>query len=576
MPTSRITVFCLASLLLFVLPLVAGAQTTIIVDGGNSDWGFLLETGTPTGFFAVGPDTPPAGTGSALLRTDESADGIAIISQELAGTPLADFLTLSYWTYTDSQPQASTLQFSIDYDATDGDVSWQGRLVYEPSNNGTVLDGAWQQWDTLAGNWWASGEPGKTACPQATPCSWADVKTTFPNAAIHALPLAQFLAKSGSGWSGTNNTYTDAIEVETSGAGAPAVNVLFDFESASAQINTSQLSENGWYSDDTRADGTASMPEAVGTDLVSPTLTDAPEGTSVAATVDHDDDLRKQIGFPRFGLPVAPPADEWPGAVYLTIDAGAGVAGKSQISHRNDPAVTSDADGFGFGHEVLNGLFSTRYSWMADNLGSPGITGAFKLGFITTEYPGADMASRTGEDTWDKLLVYEPSNGNGGSADGAWHTENINFTTGSWWIVDRAGGISTTQGTPLTLSAMVASGTMIGGRPVSDVWALLTDSDPGEEAILSSIQFGIGSNNPGGSVYLNQIETSFYRKGMVTTFGFDSATSTVICVPSMFDAACEISESTIQDAIDLVGLGAEDIILVDSGVYAESVTSTLR
>ena len=57
----------------------AGVPTTIVVDGGSPDWAFLPETGTPTGFFSVGPDTPPAGDGSALLETDDSADGIALM-----------------------------------------------------------------------------------------------------------------------------------------------------------------------------------------------------------------------------------------------------------------------------------------------------------------------------------------------------------------------------------------------------------------------------------------------------------------------------------------------------------------
>lgn len=550
-------------------PALAGTTTTIVVDGASDAWAFLPESGTPSGFFAVGPATPPAGDGSALLLTDDGTDGIAIISQELISTRLDAFTSLSYWTYTDNPPQAPALQFSVDYDDTDGDVSWQGRLVFEPTNAGTVLADQWQQWDTLSGEWWSTGSPGNATCMQSDPCTWGEVLGAFPNAAIHGAALGQFLVKSGSGWSGTHTTYTDAIAATATGG----VDVLYDFESTSATVPVTQLSENGWFSDDTRADGTASKAEPAGTDLVSPTLTDDPEA-SADGTAAHDDDILNQIDFLFFGPPVAPPADEHQGAVHLTIESGV-VPGKSQISHRNNPDVTSDADGFGYGYEILDEViptFQVQYSWMADNLANPGITGAFKLGFITTEYPGADMSSRTGEDAWDKLLIYEPSNGNGGSADGTWQTESVNFNTGMWWIVDRASAIATTQGNPLTLAEMNGSMVAIGARTVADVWAVLTDSDPGEEAILTSIQFGIGSNNPGGSVYLNQIETSFYRKGMVTTFGNDPDDSTVVCVPSAFDAQCEVVEATIQDALDTPGLGAEDIVLVDSGTYAEDLT----
>jgi hypothetical protein len=43
------------------------------------------------------------------------------------------------------------------------------------------------------------------------------------------------------------------------------------------EVNTSTLSENGWFSDDTCADGSGSEP--AGTNLVSDTPTDDPEGT---------------------------------------------------------------------------------------------------------------------------------------------------------------------------------------------------------------------------------------------------------------------------------------------------------
>ena len=489
----------------------ASAQTVEVVDGGSDTFAFLPETGTPTGFFVYGPDTPPEGVGSAFLGTDDGADGIAIISQELAGVRIDQITTLTYQTYTDSSPQAPALQFSIDYDLTDMDASWQGRLVFEPSNTGTVNNGVWQSWDTLAGNWWATGAPGNGVCPISSPCSLATILSNFPNAGVQVLPLTQLLVKSGSGWSGTNNTYTDQLAVTTN----TGVNIIYDFEPTMAVISSQALGENGWFSDDTRADGSGT--QTAGTNLISPTYTDAPEGTSMDADSAFDSDILDQIDF-NPGI-TSPPANEWQGAANLTIDAVGGAAGKSQISHRNNPDVTLDADGFGFGYEVLSPLFSAQYSWRADNLMNPGITGALKLGFITTEYPGADMASRTGEDAWDKLLVYEPSNGNGGSADGTWQSEAVNFLTGNWWIVDRAAGISTTQSNPMTLFEMQTSMVMIGGRPVSDIWALLTDADPGDEAVLTSIQFGIGSNNPGGDVYINQLETSFYRRGIITTFG---------------------------------------------------------
>lgn len=63
----------------------------------------------------------------------------------------------------------------------------------------------------------------------------------------------------------------------------------------------------------------------------------------------------------------------------------------------------------------------------------------------------------------------------------------------------------------MATSALVVSGV----KTVADVYALITA--PG--AIITSVQFGIGSGNSGGSIYVNQLETSVYRAGMTTTFG---------------------------------------------------------
>ena len=58
------------------------------------------------------------------------------------------------------------------------------------------------------------------------------------------------------------------------------------------ELNTSALSQNGWFSDDTRADGSGAFP--AGTNLISPTLTAAPEGASLAANPLHNADILGQ------------------------------------------------------------------------------------------------------------------------------------------------------------------------------------------------------------------------------------------------------------------------------------------
>lgn len=283
---------------------------------------------------------------------------------------------------------------------------------------------------------------------------------------------------------------------------ALTVTFLWTTPVVAADVNTAELGVNGWFSDDTRADGTGT--QVSGTNLVSDTLTDDPEATA-AGNPAHDADILNQIAFLDGTVPVAPPVGTWPDAVHLAIAAGA-AAGKSQISHRKDDGV-----GHAPGSALAPG-FSAEYSWMGN--GTSTVTASLKLGFKTSEFTTTAISSRTGENAWDKLLVYEPGNGNGGVSDGSWRTETISFTSGTWWLVDRTNGVNS-QANDMTLEQISTSSTTIGTRTLQDVYNLLIA--PGSH--LTSVQFGIGSSNAGGSVYVNQLVTSFYRPGDRTTFG---------------------------------------------------------
>ena len=207
------------------------AAQTIVVDEGNTNWLLGVETGTPTFGFVVGPATPPSGAGSVAFGLPASVDGAAIGSANHNGLRLADITALSYSSYQSVAPQAGSLQFNIDYDDTDSALGWQGRLVFEPLTAGTVLAGTWQNWDALSGTWWSTGTPvvgdvaGAVACPQAAPCTWATVLSTYPDAAIHST-LGAVLLKGGSGWPAGWQGNVDSLRIVTSGA----VDVTYDFE----------------------------------------------------------------------------------------------------------------------------------------------------------------------------------------------------------------------------------------------------------------------------------------------------------------------------------------------------------
>lgn len=304
---------------------------------------------------------------------------------------------------------------------------------------------------------------------------------------------------------------------------------------AAQEVNSAALSENGWFSDDTRADGTGL--QSVGTNLIGDTLTDDPEATA-SGTAAHDTGILGQIIF---GDAIGTePVGTHGGAVHLRI--GPSASGKSQISHRKDD-LTGHGPGSGFGPG-----FMAEYSWMGD--GTASVTASLKFGIKTSEFGITPVSTRTGENVWDKVLIYEPGNLNGEVSDALWHTETTTHTSGTWWFFDRTAGAGTI-GTPMTLSAMAGSGVIVAGpKTVADVYALITA--PG--AIITSVQFGIGSGNAGGSVYVNQLETSVYRVGMTTTFGTPSPFDQDV-TPDVIFGAGNVNGSYTVDRVDGIELG---------------------
>src|SRR5690606_1250113 len=142
------------------------------------------------------------------------------------------------------------------------------------------------------------------------------------------------------------------------------------------------------------------------------------------------------------------PAGTHTGAAHLVI--GPSGSGKSQISHRKD-----DLTGHCTGIDAFGPGTNLEYSWMGN--GTVSVTTSFKLGVKTSEFGLAGGSPRTGENDWDKVLLYAPGNLNGGVANGSWFTETGDYTTGRWWFFDRVVNAGTI-GTPLTLADMSVSG----------------------------------------------------------------------------------------------------------------------
>jgi hypothetical protein len=184
---------------------VNALSQTVVRPGAMNGWTGVDDNGHGGSLtFPQGPATAPQGTGSAQLSVTASNQGYMLYKSGYGALKLSDVSTLSYKTYvqTGTNLIAPSMQINIDRDTTDGDTSWQGRLVYEPYMSGTVTDGQWQTWNPLEGKWWLT-KPEKFDghCGQSGPCTTTQLTDYFENIGVNAGANAGIGFKAGSGWS---------------------------------------------------------------------------------------------------------------------------------------------------------------------------------------------------------------------------------------------------------------------------------------------------------------------------------------------------------------------------------------
>jgi hypothetical protein len=220
----------------------AAPSSVVVTPTNMQGWTFVDDqnnsTATATGKMVVGPATPPLGVGSAQLTTANTSDGQALLTSAYAGTSLSQLTNLQYSSYQSGPTLAIALSFDIRYHP--GDTGYQGRLVFEPYQNGAVTVGSgWQTWNPLNGKWWASkttpaGSNG--LCPQSNPCSWSDVMTNWPSASI----LGNVVFKAGSGW----DAFTGNVDAFTIGVNGN--DTTYNFEPYAVATSTDDCKNNGW------------------------------------------------------------------------------------------------------------------------------------------------------------------------------------------------------------------------------------------------------------------------------------------------------------------------------------------
>lgn len=103
------------------------------------------------GSFVAGPSTAPLGNGSAQISVS-GTQRRNLATYQFSGTKLGDLTTLKFSTYNPSAGNGGSitrsgyLHFNVDFNGTD---TWQKRLVFVPSQNGSVTQNGWKEWDAI-------------------------------------------------------------------------------------------------------------------------------------------------------------------------------------------------------------------------------------------------------------------------------------------------------------------------------------------------------------------------------------------------------------------------------------------
>lgn len=206
-----------------------------------------------TGAFVAGPAAPPLGVGSLNLQTPTGSDKVYLFNYEQVGTRLADIDAMGYSTYRTAGSPVQVSSINIEIDRTGGAFTAgdYAVLVFEPVYNtdqGALVDGAWQSWDAYNGGaaiWWSSRAiPG--VCAFSCFVTWDTIVANNPDATI----LGGFGVNQGSG-NPALNANVDALRL-----GASGQTVTYDFEPYRVASSADACKNGGWETL-RRADGSS-------------------------------------------------------------------------------------------------------------------------------------------------------------------------------------------------------------------------------------------------------------------------------------------------------------------------------
>ncbi|PXA04065.1 hypothetical protein DDZ13_08475 [Coraliomargarita sinensis] len=270
-----------------------------------------------------------------------------------------------------------------------------------------------------------------------------------------------------------------------------------------AQIDTvSGFDEAGWNADDVR--------DSSGTNITNGTTHDPATGATLDAT-----QVANQIDWDDY-------VGSWGNLGGVRFDTSASGSQKSTLS------VIDTSTGFIAAQDLLDPSFSASYRWQNNDTVAAGV--ALKFGIQSVDYgtgsgesqEGFD-AARSGEGTWDLVLVYDPTNnGINSTTDGRLYTSEVTADSkfflfpqaGSSYFTNTYGadadsiGISAGSKTLAEWQALDIDGAAAG----TTTWGDLIFDGSGD-AKVSNVQFGMGSGNDNATTTLDYAEISFLNNG---------------------------------------------------------------
>ena len=395
----------------------AVAPSTASVVTGHSDWYAQAYENFPSGTYltpqqqdVTGPQRAPFGTSSHKITIGESTAQTELYRTDAYdGANLSELTRLEFSTLarrvagTGGDRQPAYLRLSVDNDGTDGTDAIDTSLYFFPANNGTVVNGVWQNWDVSGGHIDVDGDNGGTTTLASYAAAHPDaVLVNAPFDSTHdagAISLITGGALGGDGDPQTNGEY----DVDRVIVGRNNADTLYDFGGGDEVSggNTSntvrETSLQSWKhqaygdvdyydSNQTFADGPGTTPAGVGSLKFTLDSTDHADRVELFRTTQYDDTLVRDLrtmSFSTYQRPTAPNATpQQPAYLRLSVDTdGDGSTDQTLFYYPGNNGTVAQNTWQSW--NAANGL------WNVDS--DTGVAGAVSLSDYVVAHPDAKI-----------------------------------------------------------------------------------------------------------------------------------------------------------------------------------------